>query len=208
MKRTSLPSSILYLLSSLALFLPGCRKQDMADQAKQDTYDQSKFFADGQSARPLIEGTVPRGHRPVKDALFAVSSTNEPEATSFPKDFPTDPAVLRTRLEQGRQQYNIYCSVCHGQLGDGRGMIVQRGFPQPPSYYTPRLRNAPIGHYFNVISNGYGAMYSYGDRVKVDERWNIAAYIRSLQASAKNQDGTPRIDPDISRATTQPTQVK
>jgi mono/diheme cytochrome c family protein len=184
----------------------GCRKQDMADQARQDTYDQSKFFADGQSARPLIPGTVARGHAPVKEALFAVSSTNDPVATRFPKDFPTDPTALRARLDRGREQFNIYCSVCHGHLGDGKGMIVQRGFPQPPSYYTPRLRNSPVGHYFNVISNGYGAMYSYGDRIKVDDRWDIVAYIRALQASAKNADGTPRLDPDISRAATQPSQ--
>jgi mono/diheme cytochrome c family protein len=204
MKRSIAITSLLLAAAAVV----GCRKQDMADQPKQDTYDQSKFFADGQSARPLIPGTVARGHAPVKEALFAVTLGNEPQATSFPKDFPTDTATLRARLDRGREQFNIYCSVCHGQLGDGKGMIVQRGFPQPPSYYTSRLRNAPVGHYFNVISNGYGAMYSYGDRIKVDDRWNIVAYIKALQASAKDSNGNLRMDPDISRAATQPAQVK
>jgi mono/diheme cytochrome c family protein len=190
----------------------GCRKEDMADQPRQDTMDESRFFPDGQSARPLIDGTVPcdpavgRGdsparmepgiHIPVRDVITAVSSgTNEPEATAFPAGFQ----VTRKTLETGQQQFEIYCSVCHGRLGDGEGMIVQRGFPKPPSYYTLRLRNAPVGHFYNVIRNGYGAMYSYGDRVKEADRWAIVAYIRALQAGVPN-----RVDPDISRATTQP----
>jgi mono/diheme cytochrome c family protein len=177
----------------------------MADQPMQDTMDESKFFANGQSARPLVEGTVARGHPPVKEALFAVTqgALNAPEAISFPEGFK----ITRVRLEAGRQQYEIFCGVCHGSLGAGDGMIVQRGFPQPPSFYTQRLRNAPVGHFYNVISNGYGAMYSYGDRVKVEDRWNITAYIRALQASAKDPDGKLRIDPDISRATTQPANI-
>ena len=135
-------------------------------------------------------------HLPIRDVLTAVSSgTNEPEATAFPKDFK----VSRETLETGRQQFEIFCAVCHGRLGDGEGMIVQRGFPKPPSYYTARLRNAPVGHFYNVIRNGYGAMYSYGDRVKEADRWAIISYIRALQASVPN-----RVDPDISRATTQP----
>ena len=135
-------------------------------------------------------------HLPIRDVLTAVSSgTNEPEATAFPKNFK----VSRETLETGRQQFDIFCAVCHGRLGDGEGMIVQRGFPKPPSYYTARLRNAPVGHFYNVIRNGYGAMYSYGDRVKEADRWAIISYIRRLQASVPN-----RVDPDISRATTQP----
>jgi mono/diheme cytochrome c family protein len=182
---------------ALLLALTACRKQDMADQARQDPMDESKFFADGQSARPLVDGTVARGHRSIKEVLFAVTSgTGEPEATSFPKEITVNLATI----EAGRQQFEIFCAICHGQLGDGSGMIVQRGFPRPPSFYTPRLRNAPIGHFYNVISNGYGAMYSYGDRVKVEDRWKITAYIRALQAS------TDRQDPDVSRATTKPVQ--
>ncbi len=184
------------VLCLLLLIFAGCRKEDMADQPRQDPMDESKFFPDGQSARPLIEGTVARGHRPIKDVIVAVSSgTNEPEATSFPAEYK----VTREGLEAGRHQFEIFCAVCHGRLGDGEGMIVQRGFPRPPSYYTTRLRSAPIGHYYNVISNGYGAMYSYGDRIKPIDRWNIVAYIRALQAS-----DSKRVDPDISRASTQP----
>src|SRR4051794_32923766 len=188
------------VISGLTICLLGCRKQDMQDQPRQDTFDQSRFFPDGQSARPLVDGTVARGHRPVRDVIFAVSSgTNEPEATTFPPDVKID----RNAIDQGRQQYEIFCAVCHGRVGDGEGMIVQRGFPKPPSYYTTRLRNAPVGHFYNVITNGYGAMYSYGDRVKPADRWNIVAYIRTLQA------GDPqRIDPDVARAATQPSQVK
>jgi mono/diheme cytochrome c family protein len=188
--------AVLAVLATLILS-QGCRKEDMADQQRQDPMDESKFFPDGQSARPLIDGTVPRGHAPIHDVLVAVTSgTNEPEATAFPADVKID----RDTLDRGRAQFDIFCAVCHGRLGDGSGMIVQRGFPRPPSYYTPRLRNAPIGHFYNVISNGYGAMYSYGDRIHPADRWAIAAYIRALQASAPD-----RMDPDISRATTQPT---
>lgn len=189
------------ILGILVLALPaGCRKQDMQDQPRQDTFDQSRFFPDGQSARPLVDGTVARGHRPVRDVIFAVSSgTNEPEATAFPADVKID----RNAIDQGRQQFEIFCAVCHGRVGDGEGMVVQRGFPRPPSFYTTRLRNAPVGHFYNVISNGYGAMYSYGDRIKPVDRWNIAAYVRTLQAG-----DAQRIDPDVARAATQPSQVK
>jgi mono/diheme cytochrome c family protein len=186
----------LTLLATVVL-LAGCRKEDMADQARQDPFDESRFFADGQSARPLVDGTVARGHPPVRDVLTAVSSgvVGETEATSFPEGVQ----INAQALESGRQQYDIFCAVCHGRLGDGNGMIVQRGFPRPPSFYTARLRSAPVGHFYNVISNGYGAMYSYGDRIKVADRWHVSAYIRALQASAPN-----RIDPDIARAATQP----
>jgi mono/diheme cytochrome c family protein len=86
-------------------------------------------------------------------------------------------------IERGQQRYNIYCSPCHSRTGDGRGMIVQRGFPPPPSFHDQRLRDAPAGHFFNVITKGYGAMYSYASRIPVDDRWAIVAYIRALQLS-------------------------
>jgi mono/diheme cytochrome c family protein len=202
-------------LCLLILAVVGCRKEDMADQPRQDTMDESRFFPDGQSARPLIDGTVPTDssiyrlsssaatrpapYPPIHDALTAVTSgTNEPEATAFPADFKATPEVLET----GHQQFEIFCAVCHGRLGDGTGMIVARGFPRPPSYYTQRLRNAPVGHFYNVITNGYGAMYSYGDRIRPVNRWAIVAYVRALQLSDPK-----RIDPDISRAATQPTRA-
>ena len=97
------------------------------------------------------------------------------------------PPVTMALLERGQQRFDIYCAPCHSKIGDGRGMIVQRGFPQPPSYYIARLRDAPNQHFYDVITHGYGAMYSYADRVGAEDRWAIVAYIRALQASASAQ---------------------
>ncbi len=91
--------------------------------------------------------------------------------------------ITRQDLERGRERYNIFCSPCHDYTGSGHGMVVQRGFPPPPSYHIDRLRNAPVGHFFDVMTNGYGTMYSYASRVSVEDRWRIAAYIRALQLS-------------------------
>ncbi len=97
------------------------------------------------------------------------------------------PPVTMALLERGQQRFDIYCAPCHSKVGDGHGMIVERGFPQPPSYYIARLRDAPNQHFYDVITNGYGAMYSYADRVAAEDRWAIIAYIRALQASASAQ---------------------
>jgi len=97
------------------------------------------------------------------------------------------PPVTMALLKRGQQRFDIYCAPCHSKIGDGRGMIVQRGFPQPPSYYIARLRDAPNQHFYDVITHGYGAMYSYADRVGAEDRWAIVAYIRALQASASAQ---------------------
>jgi len=94
------------------------------------------------------------------------------------------PPVTMALLQRGRQRFDIYCAPCHSRVGDGNGIIVQRGFPHPPSYYIQRLRQAPVQHFYDVISNGYGAMFPYADRVAPEDRWAIAAYIRALQASA------------------------
>ena len=99
----------------------------------------------------------------------------------------TVPPVTMALLKRGQQRFDIYCAPCHSKIGDGRGMIVQRGFPQPPSYYLARLRDAPNQHFYDVITHGYGAMYSYADRVGAEDRWAIVAYIRALQASASAQ---------------------
>ncbi len=101
--------------------------------------------------------------------------------------------VTRQSLARGRERFNIYCAVCHGATGDGNGMIVQRGFPQPPSFHDQRLRDAPAGHFVDVITNGYGVMYSYASRVAPEDRWAIAAYIRALQLSqhAASADAEP-----------------
>jgi len=92
-------------------------------------------------------------------------------------------AVTKAMLERGHERFNIYCSPCHNRIGDGRGMIVKRGFPHPPDYALVRLRNAPVGHFYDVITNGYGVMYSYAARVEQEDRWAVAAYIRALQAA-------------------------
>jgi mono/diheme cytochrome c family protein len=95
--------------------------------------------------------------------------------------------ITSQALDRGRERYDIYCSPCHGATGDGNGIVIRRGFPTPPSYHIPRLRNAPAGHFFDVMTRGYGVMYSYASRVTPEDRWAIAAYIRALQLS---QDGT------------------
>ncbi len=151
---------------------------DMHVQPKVKPFDPSTFFDDGRSARPLVPGTVARGHLRLDNHLYT-GKVNGVVATTFP--FP----ITRPDFERGRERYNIYCTPCHDSLGTGRGMIVQRGFQQPPSYHLDRLRQAPVGHFFDVMTNGYGAMKSYADRVSPEDRWRIAAYIRALQLSQR-----------------------
>jgi cytochrome c553 len=169
-------------MSVLALLLAGCRL-DMHLQPKYLPYEPTDFFADGRSERQPVPGTVARGQLRV-DELFYTGKENGVEANRFP--FP----ITRADLERGRERYNVYCTPCHDYTGSGRGMIVQRGFPQPPSYHITRLREMPVGHFFQVMTNGFGAMYSYAARIEPADRWRIAAYIRVLQLSqnAKLQD--------------------
>lgn len=154
---------------------PSCR-QDMQDEPKFPPFRSTTFFADGTSARPLVAGTVARGDLR-DDELLYTGSINGVPADVFP--FPVTLAVL----QRGRQRYDIYCSPCHGLVGNGDGMIVQRGFKPPPPYHIERLRQAPAGHYFDVITNGLGAMADYAARVHPRDRWAIIAYIRALQLS-------------------------
>jgi mono/diheme cytochrome c family protein len=163
------------LLCGVAMLLTGCRL-DMHIQPKYLPYQPTTFFGDGRSERPEIPGTIARGHLHA-DELFYTGQENGVVADKFP--FP----VTQTDIERGRQRYNIYCTPCHDYTGNGHGMIVQRGFPPPPSFHIQRLREAPAGHFFEVITNGYGAMYSYAARVEPADRWRIAAYIRALQLS-------------------------
>jgi len=157
------------------LFLFGCRL-DMHVQPKYKPLDSSSFFGDGRSARPEVPGTVAHGHLRTDELMYTGKLNGEP-ADAFP--FP----ITRQVLERGRERYNIYCSPCHDYTGSGRGLVVERGFPPPPSYHIERLVKAPAGHFFDVISNGYGAMYSYAARVTPEDRWAIVAYIRALQLS-------------------------
>jgi mono/diheme cytochrome c family protein len=156
----------------------------MHDQPRYKPLASTTFFDDGRSARPPIEDTVARGQLRVNDARYT-GKENGKDIDFFPI------AISRADLTRGQERFNIFCSPCHGRTGDGRGMIVSRGFKQPPpSYHDPRLVNAPVGHFFDVMTNGYGAMYSYASRVPVDDRWRIAAYIRALQLSQNAPAGT------------------
>lgn len=162
-------------LGAVAFLVAGCRL-DMHIQPKYLPYEPTTFFADGRSERPMVPGTVARGELRT-DALLFTGTENGVEANRFP--FP----ITKADLERGRERFNIYCTPCHDYTGSGNGMIVQRGFPHPPSFHSDRLRQAPVGHFFGVMTNGFGAMYSYADRVDVGDRWRIAAYIRVLQLS-------------------------
>ncbi len=171
--------AILYSLSSI-LFLTGCY-QRMEDQPRVDPYEPEAFFPDSLGMRQLPDGTVYRGQI-AQAALSGVRASGSDSAatglrTAFP--FPVTAAVVA----RGRERYEIACAPCHGQTGYGNGMVVQRGVRPPPSYHTDRLRQAPAGHFVDVIARGYGAMYSYADRVEPADRWAIAAYIRALQRS-------------------------
>ncbi|HEY6467563.1 MAG TPA: cytochrome c [Candidatus Acidoferrales bacterium] len=162
-------------VGAAAFLLGGCRL-DMHIQPKYLPYAPTSFFADGRSERPMVPGTVARGDLRL-DSLLFTGTENGVESNRFP--FP----ITKADLERGRERFNIYCTPCHDYTGSGDGMIVQRGFPHPPSFHSDRLRAAPVGHFFGVMTNGFGAMYSYADRVDVGDRWRIAAYIRVLQLS-------------------------
>jgi mono/diheme cytochrome c family protein len=165
MKRVT--GHILLIVALAVTLLVGCKdaEKDMALQPKFRPYQPTEMFPDGTSARPIVAGTIARdvedagGERPTIDARA---------------------------MARGQEGFNIYCSVCHGRLGNGMGMIVQRGFPRPPSYHVKRLIEAPDSHFYDVITNGFGAMYSYSERVPPKLRWEIVAYIRALQAAGQS----------------------
>ena len=157
------------------LAVAGCR-QDMHNQPKYIPLRESDFYTDHRSGRPLLEGTVARGDVQ-GDELLYTGKVNGELATVFP--FPVTEAVMR----RGQERFDIFCSPCHARTGDGDGMVVRRGFRAPPSFHIDRLRQAPPGHFFDVITNGFGAMPDYRQQVPVRDRWAIVAYIRALQAS-------------------------
>jgi mono/diheme cytochrome c family protein len=159
----------------LLLALAGCR-DDMHNQPRYKPLAASAFFADHRSERPEVDGTVARGHLRIDTARYT-GKFNGQDIDQFP--IP----ITRADIEIGRNRFNIYCTPCHGRLGDGNGMVVLRGFRQAASYYSEKLMNAPVGHFFDVMTNGFGAMPSYASRVQPDDRWRIVAYIKVLQAS-------------------------
>jgi mono/diheme cytochrome c family protein len=150
----------------------------MHDQPKYRGLRESTFFADGLAARPVVAGTVPRGGLN-EDPLLYTGKDGAATATVFP--FPVDEQVM----ERGQERFNIYCAPCHGRTGTGEGMIVQRGYRRPPPFDDPRLREAPVGHFFDVITRGFGAMPDYSAQIRPADRWAITAYVRALQLSAR-----------------------
>lgn len=168
-------STRLLLIALPAVFLIGCR-QDMHDQPKYRTYAYSEFWNDARSARPRVENTIARGQLHTDAKMFKGK-----DGDAFTNTIPY--TVDKAFLARGQNRYNIYCSPCHGQTGDGEGMVVQRGFKHPPTYHQDRLRNQPAGYYYDVITNGFGSMISYASRVQPQDRWAIVAYVRALQLS-------------------------
>jgi mono/diheme cytochrome c family protein len=170
----------LALLASIVLALAaatvGCR-QDMHDQPKYIPLRATEFFADGRSARPLIEGTVARGHLDDDAGYFTAKGADGKFVAQFP--FP----VTKDVIERGQNRFNIYCTPCHDSLGTGNGRVVRRGFRHPPSYHIDRLRQVPAGYIYDVITNGFGAMPDYSAQIQPRDRWAIVAYIRALQLS-------------------------
>jgi mono/diheme cytochrome c family protein len=154
--------------------LAGCR-QNMHDQPKYEPYEATRLFADGASARPLPAGTVPRGFLRADAGYHTGLARDGRLVASFPVP------VTRRLLARGRERYDIFCSPCHDRVGSGRGMIVRRGFTQPPSFHDPRLRASPPGYFVNVMTEGFGVMPSYAAQVAPADRWAIAAYLQVLQ---------------------------
>jgi len=166
------PLSLLLLAWCLPA-LAGCR-QDMHNQPKYRPLRASDFFEDGSSARPLVEGTIARGTLQT-DAAFFTGKAGAMLVNELP--FPVTAEVI----DRGQQRFNIYCTPCHGTTGVGDGMVVQRGYPQPPSFHIDRLRNIEAGYFFDVMTNGFGRMPDYRAQITPRDRWNIIAYIRALQ---------------------------
>jgi mono/diheme cytochrome c family protein len=206
-----LPTLLLFATCCL-LFTSGCR-QDMQDQPKMKPYRSSTFFADGQSSRQLVEGTVPRGFLKLDTEFFTGKKAGrapttgaapsqlpagpQPTATStapalqgaalYPDDVELFPIpVTKEMVSRGKERYEIFCTACHGLTGNGDGMIVRRGFRRAASFNDDRLRQAPVGHFFDAITNGWGAMPSYAPQIPAQDRWAIIAYVRALQLSQQN----------------------
>ncbi len=162
-------------LSCLALGAAGCR-QDMHDQPKFKPLAENPFFADGRSARPRVPGTVARGHLREDDALHTGRVEGRLTETL---PVPLTAALVR----RGRERFEAFCAPCHGRTGRGDGLVTQRGFKKPSSYHVDRLRGMPVGYFYDVIANGFGAMSDYAAQISVEDRWAVVAYVRALQLS-------------------------
>lgn len=204
---TRWPSPTAWFVVMLPLLLCGCDRLDMYDQPRYEPLEVSHFFPDKLSARQPVEGTIARGHLREDDAFFtgkadgkevaeipdaAYRAVHQQNPKLFAASYDDTPKndLRRALLHRGRERFDIYCSVCHGRTGDGKGMIVQRGFRAPPAYTVDRLMAAPNGHLFDVATNGIGAMAGYASRISVADRWAIVAYIRALQLSQHVSEDT------------------
>jgi mono/diheme cytochrome c family protein len=189
-------------LAAVGMFLVicGCDMRDMYDQPRAESLESSRVFPDGMSARPQVEGTIARGYlredvlfftgqaegQPtpsIPDNAFAKLYQRDHARLGLPVEMPDESELRRFALRRGQERFDIYCAACHGRLGQGDGMIVQRGFRRPPSYHLERLRVAPAGHFYDVISHGFGSMPAFANRIEPADRWAIVAYIRALQLS-------------------------
>jgi mono/diheme cytochrome c family protein len=211
--RTYRVRGLAFLLLPFAFLLSSCRR-DMQDQPKAKPYRSSTFFKDGLSSRQPVEGTVPRGWLRADKEFYTgkkanASASPSPStsqvlmtpganasasqvAAAYPDDVEKFPfPITEEILNRGQERFQIFCSVCHGMTGEGDGMIVRRGFRKPPSYHEQRLREAPVGHFFDVVTNGWGAMPSYAAQVPVQDRWAIIAYVRALQLSRDGSAAAP-----------------
>jgi mono/diheme cytochrome c family protein len=200
MNGQSLRSQAIGLMALILICLAGvaCR-QDMHDQPKYKPYRESAFFADGASARQPVQGTVARGQLRDDVPLYTGKKASGKAAQSgdpmrnYVDEFPFP--ITEEVLNRGQERFNIFCSPCHGRLGDGQGMVARRGLKQPPpaNFHSERLRGAPAGYFFDVITNGFGGMQDYSDKIPVRDRWAIVAYIRALQLSqnARIEDVPP-----------------
>jgi len=192
-----------------SVILTGCGVRfDMQDQPRYKAYKKSEFFSDKRASRDMPEGTVARGQLRDNKAFYTgkidnpsttpvettTTATGNTLVTSFPNDIDEFPVpVTKELVDRGQDRYNIYCIVCHGPVGNGDGMIVRRGFVKPPTYHDDRLRNAPVGHFFDVMTNGWGRMSSYAAQITPADRWAIVAYIRALQVS-QNPDTNSKMN--------------
>ena len=194
-RRLMTKALIFSLLSLVFLALAGCSPkmswQAMAAEPRYEPLEPNDFFPDGTSARPLVPNTVARGFLREDTAYFTGRTAGPDGKPTDVTQFPVP--VTRELVERGRERYNIYCTPCHAADGQGNGVIVQRGFFPPPSLHIDRLRQAPPGYFFGVITNGFGQMPNYAHQIPVADRWAIVAYIKALQLSqnANAQDLTP-----------------
>jgi mono/diheme cytochrome c family protein len=170
-----------FCLFTFAFLLSGCR-QDMQDQPRYEAYERSEFFNNKMASRPPVEGTVARGELRDNAALYTGKTGTGPQA-ALVDAMPIE--VNEQVLRRGQERFNAYCSVCHGMTGKGDGMVVRRGFRAPPPLTNDRLMEAPVGHFFDVMTNGFGAMPDYSAQISVEDRWAIVAYIRALQLSQR-----------------------